>query len=296
MTVVISSASDKEKIKNISTKDLEEILQAETEGIRGVSRLINGDLKFHTESLEVKKSLQEKSEWTRKIADSAAIKTWTYSVRVNGVKIEHIKTANQLQAIGYLQIANARLHPDVQIKKITWSTRAIREKKVFSTLKIEVATAETANRVIAEGLIIDYNIKDCESFTKGCTITQCFNCHKYSHIGRSYPNPTACGYCARAHPSTECNMGTIDRYRRGSACSKKGHEAWSTSCEIRIVEKRNGERAMQKRIPFYPIVAPVPGSRAKTSTRSLATQTAKRGKSYPPRYLPESPTNGNILG
>ena len=258
MTVVISSASDKEKIKNMPTKDLVETLQAETEGIRGVSRLISGDLKIHTESLEVKKTLQEKSEWTRKIADSAAIKTRTYSVRVNGVKMEHIKTANQSQAIGYLQTANARLHPDLQIKKIAWSTRAIREKKAFSTLHMEVATAETANRVIAEGLIIDYEIKDCERFTKGCTMTQCFNCHKYGHIGRSYPNPTACGHCAGAHPSTECNMETTDRYRRCAACSEKGHEAWSTSCEIRKVEKRKAERAMQKRVPFYPVVAPVP--------------------------------------
>ena len=51
MTVVISSASDKEKIKNMPTKYLVETLQAETEGIRGVSRLISGDLKLHTESL-----------------------------------------------------------------------------------------------------------------------------------------------------------------------------------------------------------------------------------------------------
>ena len=199
MTVVISSASDKEKIKNMSTKDLVETLQAETEGIRGVSRLISGDLKIHTESLEVKKTLQEKSEWTRKIADSAAIKTRTYSVRVNSVKMEHIKTANQSQAIGYLQTANVRLYPDLQIKKIAWSTRAIREKKAFSTVHIEVATAETANRVIAEGIIIDYELKDCERFTKGCTMTQCFNYHNYSYIGRSFINPTACGHCAGAH-------------------------------------------------------------------------------------------------
>ena len=59
MTVVISSASDKEKIKNMPTKDLVETLQAETEGIRGVSRLISGDLKIHTESLEVKKTTRK---------------------------------------------------------------------------------------------------------------------------------------------------------------------------------------------------------------------------------------------
>ena len=104
-----------------------------------------------------------------------------------GVKVEHIKTANQSQVIEYLQAANARLHPDLQIKKIAWSTRAIMEKKAFSTLHMKVAT---------EGLLVDYEIKDCERFTKGCTMTQCFNCHKYGHIDRLCLNPAACGHCA----------------------------------------------------------------------------------------------------
>ena len=101
ITIIVSKETDKDKLKNMTTKDLVETLQAETEGIRGVSRLISGDLKIHTESAEAKKVLQENSEWTQKIAESAAIKTRTYSVRVNGVKVEHIKTANQSLAIGY---------------------------------------------------------------------------------------------------------------------------------------------------------------------------------------------------
>ena len=78
---------------------------------------MSGDLKIHTESLEAKKLLQEKPEWVQIVAESAAIKTRTYSIRVNGVKVENIKTANQSQAIEYLQAANARLHLNLKIKK-----------------------------------------------------------------------------------------------------------------------------------------------------------------------------------
>ena len=73
ITIIVSKETDKEKLKNMTAKDLVETLQAETEGIRGVSRLISGDLKIHTESAEAKKVLQENSEWTQKIAESAAI-------------------------------------------------------------------------------------------------------------------------------------------------------------------------------------------------------------------------------
>ena len=136
--------------------------------------------------------------------------------------------------------------------------RGTREKKPFSTLHIEVATAETANRVIAEGLVIDYEIKDFERFTKGCTMTQCCNCHKFGHICRLYPNPTTCGHCARAHPSTECNMEITGRYRRCADCSKKGHEAWSTSCEIRKVENTK-QRGHAKSGPILPSSRPRTG-------------------------------------
>ena len=296
ITIVVPNTIDKEKVKNVTTKDLVETLQRETKGIRGISRLMSGDLKIHTESLEAKKLLQEKPEWVQIVAESAAIKTRTYSIRVNGVKVENIKTANQSQAIEYLQAANARLHPNLKIKKIAWSVKAIREKKTYSTLHMEVATAETANRIIAEGLVVDYEIKDCERFTKGCTMTQCFNCHKYGHIGRSCPNPTACGHCAGGHPSTECNMETTGRYRRCAACSEKGHEAWSTSCEISKSEKRKADKAMQNRVPFYPVAVPTPTvfrfQEETTVINSTDTSSKKRKTAPPPGSPPIPPKIG----
>ena len=62
------------------TKELVETLQNRAEGIRGVSRLLNGDIRIHVESLEAKKTLQEKTDWTRKVAASAAVHTRTFTV------------------------------------------------------------------------------------------------------------------------------------------------------------------------------------------------------------------------
>ena len=81
--------------------------------------------------------------------------------------MENIKVANQSTAITYLQADNARLHPNLKIVKVAWSIKAIREKKAYSTLHIEVATAEMANRLITEGLMESYEIKDCKRFTRG---------------------------------------------------------------------------------------------------------------------------------
>ena len=103
---------------------------------------------------------------------------------------------------------------------------------------MEVATAEIANRLITEGLIEDYEIKDCEHFTRGCTMTQCFNCQKYGHIGRSSRNPAACGNCTGGHQSKEWNLEKTGQYRRCAVCGEKGHEAWSTACKIKKAEKR----------------------------------------------------------
>ena len=60
--------TDQEKIKLMPTKELVEKLQNGMKGIRGVSRLLNGDIRIRAESLEAKKILQEKTDWSRMMA------------------------------------------------------------------------------------------------------------------------------------------------------------------------------------------------------------------------------------
>ena len=148
ITVHIGNKAEKEKVKMLSTKDLVEALQAETQDIWEVSRLISGDIKIHVESLEAKKALQKQTGWIQKMAKSAMIHVRTFLARANGVRVGNVNIANQAKAIEYLQTANACLHPGLKIAKLTWSARAIREGKTYSILHIEVATAAIANQLI----------------------------------------------------------------------------------------------------------------------------------------------------
>jgi hypothetical protein len=52
-----------------------------------------------------------------------------YAMSVNEVKIEHIDTNNQLDVIKYLQKVNASFHSSLIIKKMSWSSRVIQNKK-----------------------------------------------------------------------------------------------------------------------------------------------------------------------
>ena len=95
ITVHITENADKEKIKLMPTNELVETLQNGTKGVRGVSRLLNGDIRIHVESLEAKKILQENTDWSRMMAASAAVHPRTFTIRANGIKVENIKVANQ---------------------------------------------------------------------------------------------------------------------------------------------------------------------------------------------------------
>ena len=120
ITVHITENIDMEKIKLMPTIELVETLQNKAEGIQGVSRWLNGDIRIHTESLEAKKIQQEKTDRTRILVSSAAVNTRTFKVRAYGIRVENIKVANQSTAIAYLLAANARLRPDLKIIKVAW--------------------------------------------------------------------------------------------------------------------------------------------------------------------------------
>lgn len=74
------------------------------------------------------------------MAKSVAVHVQTFFVSANGIKIDNINIANKVKA-------NVRLHSGLKITKLAWSTRAIREKKIYSILYIEVATAAMANQL-----------------------------------------------------------------------------------------------------------------------------------------------------
>jgi hypothetical protein len=106
-TVTMIDVVEKKNLEVMFTKDIMSKLQGDAKSIRGVARLANDAIRIQAESAKARKVLQEKLEVIKRLGGSATIRCRTYHVRVNGVKMDHINTANQAQAIAYLQQANA---------------------------------------------------------------------------------------------------------------------------------------------------------------------------------------------
>ena len=285
ITLRVTNEADRERVRQMPTQELVESLQKNVEGIVGISRLTSGDIRMHAESAEVKKTLHENTEWITAIAASATVQRRTYAVRASGVKMAHIDATNQNQTIQYLQAANAQLHSGLKITRIAWSFRAIKEKKTYSSLHVEVETPAMANRLITEGFLVDHEIKNCEKFVKSCKLTQCFNCYKYGHIGKRCRNPTACGLCAGGHSTNECNPETIGKHKRCACCEERGHVAWAPTCKLRLLEIEKARKSSpQLFVTGDPIVARSFIFSSQTSTDKECSAT--------PGEATERPVNG----
>lgn len=256
VTVRIEDPKEVAEMKEKSSKDILQAAQGAGVEVTGIRRLPSGDIRFHTRSQDARDTLQANTEWTKVVAASAKVQRQTYTVIVHGVRVANINTShnNQNKAIANLRKANERLHQGLDIVRISWPMKAIRLKKTWSSLYIEVTTAEMANRLIREGLIEDYENKECKLFSKDCQITQCFNCHQYGHVGKTCRNETRCGHCASAHSSHACPLAGSTRSRRCIVCKKQGHEAWSPECEIRQMQKRRVQAAYESRPRFFPVI------------------------------------------
>jgi hypothetical protein len=69
---------------------------------------------------------------------------------------------------------NVKLTPNLKIRDMRWLKRTNRKK--FSPLVIKVDSAKQANRLIIEGIVLRYDLKQVKRYDVNCRITQCFKC------------------------------------------------------------------------------------------------------------------------
>ena len=236
-----------EIIRRIQTFSNEEV-----KDVVALRKLPSGDLLVQTTMKETRDVLAKGGEWLTKVAGSVTVLRTTFAVYTHGVRVVNVNTAEQDMAIRKITEQNKRLHPTLEITRLAWPKQVAESGKSYSSIIIEVATAEMANRLIDEGLIEGSDIKICELFDKNCRIFQCFNCHKYGHSAKVCRNATACGYCAGAHRSDSCDGKAKGKAPRCAACRSEGHEAWSGKCQTRKKEKGRAKESFQRRpLRFY---------------------------------------------
>ena len=244
----VADTREKSNMQKMTTRELVQSLQNVAPEVVGAAHLPSGDLRVYTRSAEAKDKLHTNPTWLLNVAQSATIQRRTYAVTAHNIRIQNIDTANQVKAIEYIVKNNKTMHPDLRVTKVSWSAHAIKEQRLYSSLRIEVETAAMANRLITEGLLEDYEVKRCERFSGDCRVMQFFNCQQYGHVLKACRNAAKCGHCAGNHSSHDC---TTKARRRCINCDSAGHEAWSKICRVKNEQKQRAEKAYRNRPLTY---------------------------------------------
>ena len=110
-------------------------------------------------------------------------KTWL--IIIHGMRMADFPRDAFEENTKLLKKENNHLYPGLKITDIRWMSK-VERKKDYSSLIIEVVSAEYANYIITEGVIYRYNLKLIEIYNKTIRVTQYFKYQRYKeYISRA---------------------------------------------------------------------------------------------------------------
>jgi hypothetical protein len=258
LKVTIKDQQERENVEKRSIQDIITAIRSRepkeaTKEVIAARRLPSSDLLISTLTEPSRITLEKNKDWLRAIASSAEVIGTTFSVFIHGVRVQGVNTNDQLRTITDICKDNRQLHPDLEISRIAWPKKALLDAKRYSSLILETASPETANRIITHGLIHEGEIKSCVRYITEARVTRCHNCQRYGHIMRFCRNETTCSECAGGHRAEHCTKGP-QTSRKCAAC-KGAHRAGSQSCEIERKERLRAEYTRNHASPLYQCMA-----------------------------------------
>jgi hypothetical protein len=140
-----------------------------TDKIVTLRRLPSKDLQLIMADEESRNELETSHEWLQAIAESAEMKKPLYTVWVHGVRVQGVPTSNQSQAIETIRKANERLHPGLQIARLSWRKRDL--ERTYGSLILDTTDYRAANNLIQKGLVHDGEIKNYVRFVRAVRVT-----------------------------------------------------------------------------------------------------------------------------
>ena len=236
-------------------RPVSEIVQAinsgksqEIEGqVLAARRLPSGDILITTDTERTKEGLEKSKGWLTAIGQAAKVNRRKFTVLAHSMRLSAIDCTNQEEAIRQIMGCNRHLQGRVEILRVQWPRRAIKQNKAVSHLIVDVATPEQANILIDEGLLFQAELKECELYHGDCRLTQCYNCQKYGHLAKFCRSTTKCGYCAAiGHDDHHCSLRNAPDKARCANCSLM-HPAWSSHCQVRRAQVEKAKFAYATR-------------------------------------------------
>jgi hypothetical protein len=259
VTIKIPNKSEAEEIRHQAKEDIVARIQQSAGGqhaahtVLAVRQLRSGDLVVHMDSLTGKKEMERQQSWIGAICPSAVVRKRTWPVIIHGVKMEKYPLDAWEKHARSIEKENIKLSPDLRIQGMRWLRRT--NKKEYAPLVIEVNSAEQANRLVNEGVVMGCDLKIVKRYDTSCRITQCFKCQKYGHISSVCSNKEKCGHCGGDHKTETCAGMSPAPRKRCAACHGGNHTSWSAECPARVKEILRAKAARQTLSTLFPISA-----------------------------------------
>ncbi|GKT51829.1 nucleic-acid-binding protein from mobile element jockey [Colletotrichum spaethianum] len=247
------------------------IEQSSNEHIRklktvSANQLKSGDLSIKTATTTDMETLRQFAEdWKHRIGNGATVRIPTYGILAHGIRTSSMDMELFTELRDELLQDNKAFIPTAEIKYIGWLTRSSTTKSASSVI-VEFAKAEDANKLIDEGLIWQGEVFQCERYDRQCRLRQCFRCHAYGHIGTQCKATTTCGYCAQEHATRECPSKSDTATPRKCAACHGEHEAWHGRCPTRMRELAKIKAAYKQRPRYHPEATAAPTATGTTPT------------------------------
>ena len=175
--------------------------------VRAVRKLPSGNILINTESQETKTFLERDSTWVSAIfTKEVTIQPKRFPVLIYRVRTEDIQPENLEKTCQTIQNSNLSLSKQITILRAYWSKKAIAQKKLVTSLHLDLVTPEQANLLTESGLVLGYRIHEVELFLADTVIAQCFKYFGYGHQAHFCKNKAACGVCGGQHERRACKV------------------------------------------------------------------------------------------
>ncbi len=166
------------------------------------------------------------------------------------VKVSQVDQQEQAKSISNIESQNPFIRSKVIIFCIYWHMKMLKRGKKHGPLFLEVGTSCEAKTLVQEGLLHDWELKDCERYIQDYTLTQCYRCYGYILTAMMCKGRKNCGHCAKEHASNSCP--TSDNPATSHCCNCMGkHTAWLRQCPERAARAGRLAAAYESRPSLY---------------------------------------------
>ena len=175
--------------------------------VRVVRKLPSGDILISTESQEAKSFLEKDSTWITTIfTKEAIVQPKRFPILVHGVRTSDIQPEDLSKTCQAIQSSNPSLSKQITILRAYWSKKAISQKKLVTSLHLDLATPKQANLLIENGLVLGHRLHEVEPFLADTVIAQYFKYFGYGYQARVCKNKAVCGAYGGQHEKRACSI------------------------------------------------------------------------------------------